>query len=150
VQALYPGGVPEGLIAEAKRGAAVKLVLVGIGSQGGAAQAAFPEREQALLEAAVTKGLKLDLSQVQFLNAAAQELQAERLFTQSRGEIVVLLGPQVFDRVFAGESFAALRGQIKEVAGKQVLVTYGPDQVLGSQEIKRAFWEDLRQLMGVL
>lgn len=172
VQDLYPGGVPLQSSEEesARPSAGVSLwgnecapllFVVDLAQEQSSAGTPFSGERGELLEAAVTKGLKLELDQVQLLLTAPQRsLGAAGLaavgrelavrLAASRAVWAVVLGGLLGEAVFSKDGGLVKRGEWCQVGAVRLLLTHELDLVLQSKSAKREFWSDLQQVLARL
>jgi len=164
VASLYPGGVPERYIKDSSKDAPscgavsccgnreAPLLFVGLrsGSQGG-----FEGREGELLAAAITKGMKLSLGDVQVLSVFSclggideqEEARAalKENLALSKPKLIVLLGLETLR--LCGFSPEGKRGEWLTWQEIPVMPTHALKPVLSDLSVKKEFWQDLKQVL---
>lgn len=171
VQDLYKSGIPLALL-EADAAGAQQNLLLSWGSQSAklcfvgldrdwrldpAAQP-FSGANGEILRALIENGLKLQVENVRVLASlhvlpGAAPMHYEKLAEKVRSELeqglVVVLGEQVFQRVFGRqEAFSEIRGKILPHNRLNLLPTYSLSQIRSDLALKREFWSDLQTLVG--
>jgi len=130
---LYPGGVPRAVIGAGAPAVALSvepLVTFVVPPQSGAGQA--------LIEAAIVKGLKL--------SPAAAPILSEPPDAPPPGQgPVVFCGPAALPPQVAAE-----RGVWFLWHNRSALVTLDPAEVVADPELKRVLWEDLKKVAARL
>ena len=140
IQKRYPYGVPREMIRSEKQGglkeekAKVAVLFVGKVSP----------VEGELLNAAITKGIKVDLSAVKILAEEITESVVTEFIIREHPQCVVFLGNQEWLTASVGAS------KMGVIAGVPTLVSYEMSEIVKEASIKRAFWEDLKKVVNLL
>ena len=133
----YPYGIPRELLVEHKRTAsspveAKEFYFIAITQSGG-----FSDGDTALLDAIISKGLKLELDQTarETLTEAADCTAAvQRCVLEHSPKVIVVFGVPDPD------------GQHERIAGSTVLYTHSLREISESTAIKKGFWRELQFL----
>ncbi len=139
IQRDYPFGIPRSALVA---GGHPQLIFIGE-VPGALPTEPFRGPGGELLRAAITKGMKLDLAQVSVivLPLADGGSGLALILKDAHPRCIVCLGK-------AGSE--ALAGVGEDHGVKDVVVTADLAAVLSSVEAKRAFWEDLKRVIGIL
>ena len=136
----YPFGVPK--VVGAKQSKIISFLFPV------AARGSFRTSDEGkLLEAAITKGLKFDLEDVEVVEV---EPSAQVSLSKLCGRVVVILGENCAARVkeLAGRDMDS--GQLFEVQGKVVVKSRELSNMLSDPQLKREFWGDLLRVQARL
>jgi hypothetical protein len=152
---LYPGGVPCSLIKALndKRRAAKSGCKVVFVSGYKSDEEKMDGAGQELLNAAITKGLKLSLEQTRVLeiafSATERELNAmQQEILRTQPQVVVFLGDsitKVFGKYLTDTNLT--RGKWGSFSGIPVIMALGLDEILKNPALKKEFWYDLKPVL---
>jgi hypothetical protein len=144
IQTLYQSGIPaEALAVKPGKSVMVLFVIHDFEAKNPDGSCRFEGPQGELLAGAITKGLKLDISEAAFFQYGPGKSFEEAI---SNARNAVFLGRKVTALAFPQASFEDQRGTLVDYKGRPSLITHDIEDVLSSAAIKKEFWLDLQKL----
>ncbi|MCB0337991.1 MAG: hypothetical protein KDD53_00235 [Bdellovibrionales bacterium] len=154
VKASYPYGIPQELLnCDPLESTSARLVVVGIGEGGGEP---FSGSSGDLLRAAITKGLRLSLTEVAFVDSSQFDTvevavsEFDSIIDKSPDSLVIFLGNQAATQFGIGEALNYSLGEIIEFRNLRAVVVSNPIDVTSGSVSKAVLWRELQPVIEAL